>query len=185
MLLLPRRPTRSMLRAFALVMGVLLGAILGGAAFVARWPAPLAWGALAACATAYLGWSRPYAFAQVYLRWNRAAATVRRVVRAALAGICFVVFTVVGLTGGRIRWKSQEASESGWFTRKAAKASDLSSPADVALPAATSSWLTTLTSWARATGALWIWTIVPLLALLRSIEPDQELDVGHTSYTLY
>ncbi len=186
MLMLPRRPTRSMLRAFALVGGLLLGALLAGTALLARLPAPVAWGAPAACATAYAGWSRPYAFTRVYGWWNRAAAKTRRLTRAALAGICFLVFTVVGFTGGRLRWKSLEAGGSGWFARKASGAADLSSPADVPLPtAASNSWLAALTSWARETGAFWIWTIVPLLALLRSIEPDQELDVGHTSYTLY
>jgi hypothetical protein len=174
------------LRAFSLVGGVFFGAILSITALLARMPVPAVWGALAACAAAYVGWSRPYAFMPAYGMWNRAAANARRLARAGLAAICFLVFTVVSASGERVRWRPSEATESGWFPRRTPRVVDLASPADIPLPTAGQhGWLVTLTSWARETGSLWIWPIVPLLALLRAIEPDQELDVGHTSYTLY
>ncbi|MFO7587254.1 MAG: hypothetical protein R6X22_04185 [Gemmatimonadota bacterium] len=162
-LTLERRPGRDDLVAFGLA-----------ARSPAAWVLP-ALGLLPAAGAAL----RPSALARPWRMWNRAARGYGRVARAAVLGVAFGVFTVVGRAGARFALHPSPSGP-GW-TPKARDAAGR----DAAPGATGASWARRLLSWSRDGENGWAAFLVPFLLLLHALEADASARAAEEIYTLY
>jgi hypothetical protein len=180
-LTLERRPGRDDLVAFGLAAGLLM-AVAGALAAALAAPAvgPAAWvlpalGLLPAAGAAL----RPWALERSWRMWNRGARGYGRVARAAVLGVAFGVFTVVGRAGARFALHPSPSGP-GWTPKATGTAGGGAAPG-----ATGASWARRLLSWSRDGENRWAAFLVPFLLLLHALEADASARAAEEIYTLY
>jgi len=171
--------------AFWLVGTAGAGALLAGALAVLEIRQPLAWGVLTAALVAIPGLARPALVRRPYEAWNRLTRAVRRAARLWLTGAAFLVVLVVSRGGTRLAWTAPREGESGWMPKRQLEAGSHRFTTDFSNAAAGDSGFRSLAGWARRSGNVWAWSLVPLLSLLRIVEGRSAGSLGGNVYTLY
>lgn len=183
---LAKRPRRCELRAFWLLMAVGIGALAGIA--LAWQTAALTTGAWAGLVVAGLitgvGWRRPTLMRKAYRGWNRVVERAMWVVRGGATACAYVIVVAAAACGSQIPWNAPYPSGSAWLTRRWQERS-FTSASELAGDARGSGWLSSLLSWGRRPGGMWVWGLVPCLLLLTTIEPATRGSMSRDTYTLY
>jgi hypothetical protein len=181
---LTNRPTRVLLWSFWLVL-------VAGACILAAlvlWVAGAgAWSALSAAlflALVLAGRIRPALTESAYRTWRRLAGGVARRATGLLTRTAFLVVAVVGLAGGDLETDLPSAGGSGW-RRRSPLSDAYRSVSDEAERAEGHGWLGSLGSWARRSGNGWVWSLIPILSLLRLVSSERSAAAAGTTYTLY
>lgn len=187
-LVLPGSNRRAMVRAFWFVLSLLTGVAVAAIIWGLQRPHPLKAGLIcAALMAAFVFWQEPTAW-RVYRVWNRwfarpvAFATSRVVLR-----ICFLITRLAALGGApRMQLGSERGVVSAWKPRSSLPAEAYPSlffgPAGAAPDAG---WFTVYYGWARQSGNSWAICLLPFLALLRRLDPEEEKAFTANIYTLF
>lgn len=182
------RPRRVALRAFALVMGVWVGAVVALSTGVAG-VEPKVWlllGVGFGGVAAAVGWSRPVAVESVFRGWNRLVRLYARAAGLWLSALAFLVVAAAGRAGSRLRL-GPRGPESGWMPHRTLAADGYESQGrhgdgpDVAR----SGWLASLAAWGPRSGNTWTLALIPFLLTLRWVRSRGRRSLGSDIYTLY
>jgi hypothetical protein len=179
-------PTQPALASFWLVASASAGVSLALALWILQVPHPVTWGVLAVAICGIPGLLQPALVKRPYQAWNRLSGTARRAARIWLTGVAFLIISVVGRSGTRLAWRAPEASASGWTPKRPLPEGNQRSTSDI--PSARESdrgWIRDFAAWARRSGNVWAWSLVPVLALLKVVEGKPTRSLGGNVYTLY
>ncbi len=183
---IPARPDRDWLRAFAIASAVAAAAALAVAAVWGGVHSGLAIlvAALVGFAVASIGWRRPRLALGPYRWWNRAARAYARHARFALSAVCyFIVVTAASRLGSSVRMAKSGAD--GWVARDTlpneAYASQDASPASAGSPGGMREML----RWSFRSGRWWVAFLVPFMLILEALESAGEDPMPSRIYTLY
>jgi hypothetical protein len=122
-----------------------------------------------------------------YRIWNKLAREFTRCARLWLTGICYyIAFVAVGRLGSSLSL-ARPAEGSLWAPRPTGRPAAYGSPQGViTAEAARGSWVSAFVAWAVQSGNGWACCVLPFVALLSVLEPEQESsDVSTNIYTLY
>ena len=171
-----------------MVMG-LTGGLLTGAILLLRGsPHWFASGVLVALLLALPGLLWPQTVSIPYRVWHKLDREFTRCARLWLTGICFyIVFVAVGRLGSSLRLARPTAEGSLWVLRRTDAVTTYGSAHGVVTAeAAQGSWASAFVSWAMHSGNGWACCLLPFMALLSLLEPEQEsANVPTNIYTLY
>jgi hypothetical protein len=170
--------------SFWLSAGLTLGVAAAAVLAVFGGLVTAVWGLALGLVIAAVGWS-PRLARPPYEAWTRLSKKARRAVRLWLTGVVFMVLTAVGWLGDRLyREPGREAS--GWGPK--APLVPESYAGDSPLPqkaGAEAGWVRRLGEWSWRSGHVWVWSLIPLLALLKGVEGESRGSLGGNVYTLY
>jgi hypothetical protein len=164
-------------------MGLCLGLLTAGGAFAlgsAMWPI---WGVAALFGTGAIGWWNRRAAERGLEAWNTLARAVARLARLALTGAAFLVIVLAGVAGSHLPWLPPDPGASGWLRRSGEGSRAFESQSNFS--SSGGSWGRTVAAWARRSGNLWVWALIPPLLLLSRIQLANQRSLGGATYTLY
>lgn len=185
MITLPPDPSRRLLRGFWISVSLGAGAV-AALLLPAGTGASVAAGAAAALVVALPGLLRPRSVEGAYRRWNRAAGWAGRACSYWISAVCFfALVTVVGRAGSRMPWSPREAGASGWAPRSGVEDRHDAQHRRASRSTSEAAWARSLGTWARDSGNVWAWALIPLLGLLRFFRPKVARSLGENIYTLY
>lgn len=178
-------PTRPALASFWIVSSLGLGFVLSFSLWVLQIPHALMWAWLAAAAACVPGALHPSLVRRPYDAWNRLSRTARRAARLWLSGVAFLIITVVGRSGTRLPWSEPASGASGWTAKRPLPVGSHRTTADVSKGADSDGWIGSLVRWGHSSANGWVWSLIPVLALLKVVEGKPARSLGGNVYTLY
>lgn len=186
MIRLPDPPTQPLLIGFWTVLSVMIGLAVVAILWTAGAPAAPLWGLALAVVLASLVWWRPALARRPYRVWDQAAGLVGRVARRWFTGVCFLILGVVSRAGSRLAGSEPAPNASGWAPKRQSGPGSYGSTSDRAhVAGADPGGLRSLAAWARGSGELWVWALLPFLFLLGALEGEDRGSLGGNVYTLY
>lgn len=182
---LPLHPDRELLRVFWFV---LWGGCVGLVCLLAEALIPLS-------GAGVLGWGSVFVWGilqksvsrRVYMLWRRLGYFWLRCMRIWTSAVIFFGFLrVVKLAGSRLSLDPIRA-DSYWAERSTMQAGDyVSSSRDMDAGRVDGSWVVDYLSWCPGTGNRWAGLLLPLLMILRFVDPDEHAsELPRNIYTLF
>ncbi|HXG03772.1 MAG TPA: hypothetical protein VNO23_10210 [Candidatus Binatia bacterium] len=191
MLVLPRPPRRAWVRAFWIVVSVMVGGLVAVLAALLTLPAPLARfgpgpvGAGAALVVLLAGLLMPRLAVLGYRAWSKATRRYARFAGEALIAVWYpVLFGAVGLGGSALLRRRPEPGQTLWRAHSTLDA-DTYRSLDERPAVDTGGWLGRYARWAVRSRHLWALALVPLLALLAALETEEPEEAPAGIYTLF
>jgi hypothetical protein len=181
-----RAPTRSELRSFWLVLSATV-ALIGAAALGWSLGLPaVVWDLALFGLLAVVGWRTPGLATRPYRAWERLVRKARRATRLWLTGVVFLIVTIVGRPGGRLSLAGPTPPASAWVPKKRLPDRSYGADSDVVQASGPEiGWARRLATWSCRSGNVWVWSLFPLLALLKRVEGESRGSLGGNVYTLY
>jgi len=186
MILLPSaRP--AYLKSFSITLGVLSGLLTSILSYWLDSGVLLYFGVVLAGGFPLLGLLWPQIVSTPYSYWNVLANCFARFARLFLMGTCFyVILLAVGRAGTSINLARPRPDQSLWLPKKTL------SPDTYAYEFAGSGkhftergWLRSYLCWAKASGHVWAFFLVPFLAMLSAVEIYRDRRFPAGVYTLF
>ncbi len=188
MILLPSPPSPASLRGFwtfiSLITGLVTSTVLG-----VLGPARWGWiGLLVAISLAVPGLLRPALVSLPYRIWNGLARRYSEGASRYVSAVCFVTVTVpVSRASDPGRFHRSVHTRSSWVPRAGSAAKPPGGAGrDAQAPGSYASlhnsggekpppggWIATMWRWARTSGNVWTWFLLPFLVLLRTLDTDR------------
>jgi hypothetical protein len=188
-IVLPNLNRRAWRRGFwvtlALVLGVMTGVVLWGLSPWQRAAAALITTGVAAAP----GLLRPRLASMPMQIWNRLARLFAHAATAWITAVCFYV-VVRALGRGQVsslRLTEAAAGQSLWAPwQDAAGHAGSGAAGIVAVPSPARGWAGDVAAWARSSGNLWAWCLLPFLLVLAALETGGDVEAPPPGiYTLY
>lgn len=123
-----------------------------------------------------------------YKAWNKLAQTYGRVARFYLMAICFfIVLTVIGRNGSRLRLARPQKHESHWVPYQTRSGQGLRAVGGVIVEEGGSRyWVRDFLSTIERSGNWWAYCLLPFFCLIRVLEGEgEQSDSLKSIYTLY
>jgi hypothetical protein len=189
MLLLPTRSTRTSRRAFAIVLGIGMGAglaaILSVSGLASNGTALMVTGAVI-LGTTLLALMFPYDIALPYRAWNRLVRTFSVHAIRYVTAVCF--WTVIQA----LRWRSvsgrfEAVPQAGSTWRRRGTQPSQTYGEQYSMVAAPNRSSSSLRQWMKEAGTPLAWALLPFIAVLRALDAaPHDWDAANTNiYTLY
>ena len=186
MILLPSaRP--AYLKSFSITLALLSGLLISVLSYSFGLRVLFSFVTVLAVGFPLLGLLWPKMMSRPYRVWNVAANYFARVARLFLIGICFyIILLAVGRAGTSMNLARPRPDESLWLSKKTL------SPDTYAYEFAASGkrftergWLRSYLCWARVSGHVWAFFLVPFLAMLSAVEIYRDRRFPAGVYTLF
>jgi len=182
---LPQQPDREALLAFWASASLLVGLLLGTAAFLAGVASPagsLLLGSGAAGLAVLAGRSRERMLDRAYKRWSKLTRAYADWARRTVTGIWYwTVFTAVGRTAGR----GLKQADSAWRSRGTVPDQAYGDPGGSITGRDGVGGLRDFTGWAVRSGRAWTLFLLPMLTVLRAVDTRESRSSAPDIYTLY
>ncbi len=184
MITLPDPPKRHLVSAFWIIFAILTGV---SAALISVW-VRVPGGALGAASlgllVGVLGAAMPTVQVTVYRVWNKFARRVANLAAGCITRLLFVVVRIAGLGGSRFELGRPVGRSTAW-TDKGAVSPDHYESQFRGPGGNRGAWSALLFSWGRRAGRIWTWPLIPLLAVLGTVQSSEKGSFGGNVYTLY
>ena len=125
---------------------------------------------------------------RVYRAWNpRLVRPLASIAARVLMAICFfVVVVATSRAGSRLTLAAPGGAPTSWVPRSSLPRDAYRMLFDAGSPGGTSgAWISDYLRWARQTGNLWSVSLLPFLAVLRLLPPDEDKVSQGNIYTLF
>jgi len=175
------------LRSFSIALGLLVGLLLGALTYSLGPETSFAFAAVPAVGLPSVSLLWPGSISFQYKLWNTTAIYFARFARFFITGICFyVILFAVGRAGTSMKLVQPAPGQSLWLPKNTLSLETY--PYEFAAcgkePPETG-WLGRYWSWAKTSGQLWAFCLVPLLAMLAAVEVYRDERFPAGVYTLF
>ncbi len=121
-----------------------------------------------------------------YRAWNKMARHYGEFMRWYVLGICYMIISLVRLTGVAPAFTRPSAGRSGWIDKSRKAGSSDGAVGHISVEQGTSyRWVQAYVSQARSSGRSWLLMLLPFLAVLSLVEAEDKQKPLSTTYTLF